>query len=291
MLLNQIDDVEAIHGYILNLTSKTTKAETLKTQFLEWYEKASWWDKNLSQEWYNEMRSRRNAINIANAITPADKAAVQQTLTSGLTNEQLQGKPRPTINVKTGKVGKADPLPVSEAGVPVLTRILKSGLNGSDVKAWQSFLGLTPPTGYFDALTVSKTRAFQTAHHLTVDGAVGPKTWAAAFPVVASPLADDAGGFATASVTAKGFAPSPTSSTAFAPSPGTPKAQPKTVPQGTIPTVKAAVAPHVNKVITAGLDPSKWSTGAKVVGLAAGALLVAGNMKASPLKHHSYRGR
>lgn len=282
--MSQIDDVEAIHTYMLNQPSNTTKAETIKTQFLTWYENASWWDKNMSADWYNDMRSRRNAFNLANATTAKDLAFVQNTLATGLTQEQIDGKPRPVINIHTGKVGTAEAVPLSDSGVPKLTRVLKSGLNGPDVKQWQSFLGLTPPTGYFDALTVQKTKAFQTKAHLTVDGAVGPKTWSKAFPVADSPLTD---GSLTGATSAQ-FAPSPT----LKPTPAQ-VSQAKAAAQSAaapISAIKQAVAPHVDAVVTAGMNPSKWPTSVKVVGLAAGALLVAGKMSDKPHKtSHRHR--
>lgn len=172
--MSQIDDVNAIYDYMKGQVPKTTEAGNIRTQFISWADQAGWWDKNMSDDWYNEARSRRNAFNIANATTPAQKAQVQNVLATGLTSEQMQGKARPTINIKTGAVGGYKP-------VTGLTRNLKLGVSGDDVKAWQSFLGLTPPTGYFDKPTDSKTREYQTLHGLKVDGIVGPKTWSDAF--------------------------------------------------------------------------------------------------------------
>jgi cell wall-associated NlpC family hydrolase len=45
----------------------------------------------------------------------------------------------------------------------------------------QQKLGVTPATGYFGSLTLAAVQAFQTAHGLTVDGQVGPQTWATVF--------------------------------------------------------------------------------------------------------------
>lgn len=55
--------------------------------------------------------------------------------------------------------------------------ILKQGSVGEGVLAWQKRLGVSE-TGTFDTETLEATRAFQRSHGLTVDGVVGPKTWA-----------------------------------------------------------------------------------------------------------------
>jgi D-alanyl-D-alanine carboxypeptidase/Putative peptidoglycan binding domain len=52
------------------------------------------------------------------------------------------------------------------------------GATGVGVKILRGLLGLTPGDS-FDAETDTAARAFQTAHTLTVDGKVGPITWAA----------------------------------------------------------------------------------------------------------------
>jgi peptidoglycan hydrolase-like protein with peptidoglycan-binding domain len=279
--MSQIDDVESIHSYMLNTPSKTPAAETIRTTFLNFYEKAGFWDKNLSTDWYDNARTQRNQFNLANAVSPAETVAVQKVLATGLTTEQQQGKPRPQVDVKTGKVGSQNKAAttLSAAGQPVLSRVLKKGLNGDDVKIWQTFLALTPATGYFDALTDTKTRAYQKAQALTADGAVGKLTWLKAFPIITtSQLAPAATADAfTSSAASPQFAPTQAPATSFAPTPGAPKAAPKSapIPQAANPSPAAQAV----KVATAGLvdfDPSKWSTGGKVVGAGAALLLVAG---------------
>jgi peptidoglycan hydrolase-like protein with peptidoglycan-binding domain len=187
----QVDDAEAILTYIKGTNAQTDAAATLKAQFLTWYNNSSWYNKNFDSQWYDELRSRRNAFNIANSVTPKEKAAIQNVLERGMTAEEMQGKPRPPIDTKTGLVGQSIKKP--PAGMPIpnasggtsFSRNLKKGVTpGADVKRWQSFLGISPPTGYFDAITDTKTRAYQKENGLVVDGIVGAKTWAAAFPVV-----------------------------------------------------------------------------------------------------------
>jgi hypothetical protein len=63
-----------------------------------------------------------------------------------------------------------------------------SGNRGADVLALQHLLAhhgqATPLTGVFDAGTVTKVRAFQSAKGLGSDGIVGPATWAALVPLI-----------------------------------------------------------------------------------------------------------
>ena len=56
---------------------------------------------------------------------------------------------------------------------------MKFGDSGEDVKRWQRLLNIKAD-GDFGNATEEATRLFQTAHRLTVDGIVGPKSWAAA---------------------------------------------------------------------------------------------------------------
>jgi len=67
----------------------------------------------------------------------------------------------------------APPLAVNTQ-YPLLVR----GSTGDAVKTWQGRLGLKQD-GIFGAITEAQTKAFQKARGLTVDGKVGPATWAA----------------------------------------------------------------------------------------------------------------
>lgn len=54
---------------------------------------------------------------------------------------------------------------------------IKRGSRGQDVARWQKIVGASPD-GDFGPRTEALTKDWQTAHRLTADGVVGPKTWA-----------------------------------------------------------------------------------------------------------------
>lgn len=60
--------------------------------------------------------------------------------------------------------------------VPDLTRVLRYGMAGTDVKLLQQLLGVAAD-GAFGDQTLAAVRAFQQSKGLVVDGAVGPATW------------------------------------------------------------------------------------------------------------------
>jgi peptidoglycan hydrolase-like protein with peptidoglycan-binding domain len=78
------------------------------------------------------------------------------------------GYGRPKYELITGT-----PEPVEDDG------ILRRGSKGKAVKFLQLVLGGLEPDGSFGPKTDAKVRSFQKSHGLTVDGEVGPNTWAA----------------------------------------------------------------------------------------------------------------
>lgn len=266
----QVDDAEAVYVYMKNAVPKTDAASTMKAQFLTWYQNSSWYNKNFDTKWYDELRSRRNAFNLANAVTPAQKAQVQQVLAKGMTAEEMQGKPRPKIDTKTGMVGKSISSPPVLIA-PGLKRNLKKGVQGDDVKQWQTFLGLTPATGYFDALTDTRTREYQKKNSLVVDGIVGKTTWSAAFPVKAAPFVPPPSEIAsTVKPSVLSSTPKPTAAQPVASSPSKPvatTAKPASGGSG------GTTAPSTTAPVTAGIKSnllgsvSKWPIWAKALGV------------------------
>lgn len=94
-------------------------------------------------------------------------------------------------------------VPRPETPPPVISKsrpILKRGSTGASVKEWQgivnSWLNTTGKNyaplkvdSVFGAQTEMYTKLYQTAHGLTADGIVGPKTWEVAYKQVAAPAA------------------------------------------------------------------------------------------------------
>jgi len=76
------------------------------------------------------------------------------------------------------KLGGAAPAPRPAPGQPVVRPTLRRGDRGPAVVELQKLLGITAD-GDFGKITDRTVRTFQESKKLTVDGIVGPKTWAA----------------------------------------------------------------------------------------------------------------
>ncbi len=179
LVLNS-DDFDAIDRYMRSTYAKTSPAETLKRQYITW-SNALWTPEKYSNATIHEAHNRRNAFNIANTDTPAERQSVKAVIAQGQTIEDNRSKPR--ITDDAGNYPKAKGITVgsaSKASVPKTARpLIKLGARGDAVRAWQSIVGV-PLTGVFDSVTDSATRKFQSAHGLKVDGKVGTMTWSAA---------------------------------------------------------------------------------------------------------------
>lgn len=186
--MSQSDDLTAIDSYFKRVAAVTPEADKIKKAWSLWYPSLGFYDKSFNGAVYDEARSRRNAFNLANAKTPAEKAQVVNVMTTGMTTEQMQGKPRPPVNPQTGAVGtqvaRQQAAATNATGYPTI----KQGSKGDAVKKWQNVIGVTAD-GNFGPGTHSKTVAWQKAHALTADGIVGAKSWAAA--IGAAPAAEN----------------------------------------------------------------------------------------------------
>ena len=245
-ITNRTEDLEAINRYMLGAEAKTPKAKQIKGEWPIWYSDLGWYAKSYDQSVYDEARSRRNAFNIANAVTPEQKADVEQVLTKGLTTEQMLGQgDRPSIDTKTGKVTTEK---TTYAATTLGHKTIKMGSTGPDVVAWQDILGIKAD-GKFGLGTDQSTRAWQSRNGLKPDGVVGPATWAKALG--GSPVSDE-----TLKAAVRNAPPPPV----FAPDPREEKVNKQTL----------------SKVATAGMLPSfdnvpTWAKAAGVVIIAGAA--------------------
>jgi hypothetical protein len=89
-----------------------------------------------------------------------------------------------------GLIGKHTPraMQTTRRSSSVFTRLLEYGDSGNDVRTLQSWLSevgySVPSTGWFGPVTLQAVKSFQAAHHLTVDGIVGPITASALWNAV-----------------------------------------------------------------------------------------------------------
>src|SRR4029079_2823656 len=92
----QIEDMDAINDYMRSKVIVNNAAYTYKDDFIRWWDNLGWYDKNFSSSAYDEARTRRNKFDLANVKNAAEKANVERVITTGITTEEMQGKPRPT---------------------------------------------------------------------------------------------------------------------------------------------------------------------------------------------------
>ncbi len=93
-LVGTSDDMEAIDRYITSVSIVNKAAIPLQDEWKSWYNQLGWYDKNLSQDVYNQARNRRNAFNLANTVNEADKTRVEKVIASSFTEEEAAGKSR-----------------------------------------------------------------------------------------------------------------------------------------------------------------------------------------------------
>jgi hypothetical protein len=90
-------DLEAINTYIMTPgRAKTAAAKKLKNDWLAWFDTLGFWEKNFDSTIYDRARNKRHDFDLANTTTSADKQAVINQMTTGLTSEELQGQTRRT---------------------------------------------------------------------------------------------------------------------------------------------------------------------------------------------------
>ena len=109
---DQADNIDAITTYMTSVATqvKTPAARAKQDEYKAWIDTIGWYNKNYDRPTYDHARNLRNEFNAANAVTPAEKLAVQQVLTTGVTTEEQQGEGRRVSS--EGKFSEQEAAPV-----------------------------------------------------------------------------------------------------------------------------------------------------------------------------------
>jgi len=89
--MSQSEDIAAINRYIATTAIYTDDARDLKDDWIQWHDKLSWWEREMSRDTYDMARNKRNLFNLANVRTVEEKQHVQQTIKTGLSTEEIAG--------------------------------------------------------------------------------------------------------------------------------------------------------------------------------------------------------
>jgi len=91
--MSQSQDLAAIDTFIHSVSLNTNDAKALFTDWVQWYTNLGWYDLNVNSATYDTARNKRNAFELANAESEADKEQIRQVQTQGISTEQAQGLP------------------------------------------------------------------------------------------------------------------------------------------------------------------------------------------------------
>ena len=118
-------NMSAINTYITSQPLNTKAARAIHDEWLRWYSGLGWYDLNFpSQAIYDLARNIRNRFNTANAVTPAEKAAVIAVQSSGLSSEEVRGEAdrRTSSSQYLGPTEAPEPEEESEPWIPAKTK-------------------------------------------------------------------------------------------------------------------------------------------------------------------------
>lgn len=173
-------DMDAIDRYIRAQPINNDAARVLKSDWIRWYDGLSWFDKG-TESVRQQASNRRNAFNVANAKSDAERETVKQTIATGLTRDEIYNGKR--VVDAAGNYPKQPGVTVLSAAkgtVPVGARpTIRRGSQGAPVVAWQKIIGVTAD-GKFGPQTEAATKKWQLDRGLVADGVVGSATWGAA---------------------------------------------------------------------------------------------------------------
>lgn len=117
----QSDDMEALNRYMTSTKRITSKASALHDEWIEWYDSLGWYEINFDTSIFDQARNRKNAFNLANVKTAAERTALEDQIKNSFTTEEARGEPSRmktdgSFNVKPKDSEPFFPLRVKIAG-------------------------------------------------------------------------------------------------------------------------------------------------------------------------------
>ena len=145
---------------------------------VSWAKSKGYWTTNFTKakagdlviyNWYPSKKNHYSHVGIVESTKSSGVNSIEGNTTSGTKKKCVAEKSR-------GKKYVAGVVLLPFADQFNLTRLLKKGCKGSDVKELQQTLGGLSVDGIFGDKTLAKVKAFQKKHKLGVDGKVGKNT-------------------------------------------------------------------------------------------------------------------
>lgn len=108
-------NLDAVNEYMMNTKAINAKAQSLKDDWIKWYDGLDYYDKyvtcsSLPCKHWDIARMKKEAFNLANAPTPEAREIVKRVAETGMSTEEMMGQPRRRTSKGTyGETSK--PLP------------------------------------------------------------------------------------------------------------------------------------------------------------------------------------
>lgn len=96
----QNENLDALNKYFMTTKIKTKEAEKLKTSWLQWWETLGWYDLSVDPDTFDIARNRKNAFDLANAVSASEKTSIKEAIKTGFTTEEALGGTRGTPAVR-----------------------------------------------------------------------------------------------------------------------------------------------------------------------------------------------